>query len=684
MSSKFCDECGQQLRSTAKFCTHCREPQPTASTSAGGSQTGDQGHPTTSGIPPVSSHDVTAASSGPKTPVTTQAASTLMTTETPPPRQVYPRSLTVGISEGLLDKLNGKAVHAVRQEAAKQMAPYKQGQQACPALSLCPNQETADLIARELGNATALHEPLNNDLLQKKQALQLFLAQQKEKERETAKKRNGPDKVKHKKMQIDVQLGKFAPANSSDSPISRIMYPADCDRPEVEGSMKEVVSEVLLQMNECDPKVKFSIDTVVLIRYSPDSEQVSIMYDGSKQSFQNKAFSTCEAKKTKNTCFMLLRNTELEQCITYLTEQNLIKSRSAVAQSSKNAHSARQTPDPQGGYSRKRRSDEMSTQMSLAKDRADVWKVGDVCEVYCEGQSGDPWFHAIVVEVTATQDVVTQYYDPALKKTLGRSRRIFKKGSGNFMHKLRRPAQTSHGHDDGARAAQKSAVTDAEESGTNDDNMCEYEKKIDERFDKRRAEKADKDMDEEISRDKEREQQEDSQKAERTAGQKMQLKKDNERLEYALTMTPQDFLAKVLKVPEEQVELAIQTHFQYSEHDHKDLEAHNEKCKTGLWDAVKWTRKAPGPAAYMSTEADHKRLLRDKLTLVMPNLTPEERENFVIAARKTNEDNRKDFVMRRQDFDDWWENNKKGLFSLAQLTIQHWDFDEDKVSDEDE
>ena len=72
--------------------------------------------------------------------------------------------------------------------------------------------------------------------------------------------------------------------------------------------------------------------------------------------------------------------------------------------------------------------------MSLAKDRADVWKVDDVCEVYCEGQSGDPWFHAIVVEVTATQDVVTQYYDPDLKKRLGHSKRTFKKGSFNFMH----------------------------------------------------------------------------------------------------------------------------------------------------------------------------------------------------------------------------------------------------------
>ena len=180
-----------------------------------------------------------------------------------------------------------------------------------------------------------------------------------------------------------------------------------------------------------DPEVKFSIDTVVLIRYSQDSEQVSIMYDGSKESFQNKAFSMCEAKKTKNTCFMLLRNTELDQCITYLSEQNLIKSRSAVAQSSKNARSARPTPDTQVGHSRKRRSDEMSTQMSLAKDRADVWKVDDVCEVYCEGQSGDPWFHAIVVEVTDNQDVVTQYYDPVNKTKLsGHSKRKFTKAGG--------------------------------------------------------------------------------------------------------------------------------------------------------------------------------------------------------------------------------------------------------------
>ena len=359
-----------------------------------------------------------------------------------------------------------------------------------------------------------------------------------------------------------------------------------------------------------------------------------------------------------------------------------------MAQSSKNARSGRQSPDPQGGHQRKRKHDDMSKQLSLDKARADVWKVGDVCEVYCDGQPSDPWFHAIVVEVTATQDVVTQYYDPALKKTLGRSRRIFKKGSVNFVHKLRRPAQPSHGHDDGARAAQKSAVTDAEQSGindvTNDAKLREYEKKMDESFNAKRAAQADRDIDQEIRKNKEREQQEDSQKAERTAGQKMQLKKDNERLEYALTMTPQDFLAKVLKFNEEQVELAIQTHFKYTEEDHKNLEAHNEKCKTGLWDAVEWTRKAPGPDAYVSTEAGHQRLLRDKLTLVMPNLTPEERENFVIAARKTNEDNRKDFVMRRQDFDDWWENNKKGLFSLAQLTIQHWDFDEDKVSDEDE
>ena len=335
----------------------------------------------------------------------------------------------------LLAQLAGKADHLVRQEAAKQMAPYKQDQQSCPTLSLCPDQETADVIARELGKAAALEQPLSNDLSQKKMALQHFLdAQQKEKERETAKKRSGLDKVqhKHKKMQIEVQLGKFSQTNSSDSPISRIMYPADCDQPEVEGSMKEVVSEVLLRMNDfLDPEVKFSIDTVVLIRYSPDSEQVSILYDGSKESFQNTAFSMCEAKKTKNTCFMLLRNTELEQCITYLTEQNLIKSRSAVAQSSKNAGSGRQSPDPQGGHQRKRKHDDMSKQLSLDKARADVWKVGDVCEVYCDGQPSDPWFHAIVVEVTATQDVVTQYYDPALKTTLRsprslRSRAIFK------------------------------------------------------------------------------------------------------------------------------------------------------------------------------------------------------------------------------------------------------------------
>ena len=85
----------------------------------------------------------------------------------------------------LLAQLAGKADHLVRQEAAKQMAPYKQDQQSCPTLSLCPDQETADVIARELGNAAALEQPLSNDLSRKKMALQHFLdAQQKEQERE--------------------------------------------------------------------------------------------------------------------------------------------------------------------------------------------------------------------------------------------------------------------------------------------------------------------------------------------------------------------------------------------------------------------------------------------------------------------------------------------------------------------
>ena len=126
------------------------------------------------------------------------------------------------------------------------------------------------------------------------------------------------------------------------------------------------------------------------------------------------------------------------------------------------------------------------------------------------------------------------------------------------------------------------------------------------------------------------------------------------------------------------MEYAIQTQFQYTEQDHIIVEANNEKYKTGLWDTVEWTRKPLGPEAHRPTEDDHKRLLRDNLTSAMPNLTKDERENFVNEARKTNEDDRKDFVMLRKEFDDWWEKNKKGLFSLAQHTIHDWDSADDE------
>ena len=96
---------------------------------------------------------------------------------------------------------------------------------------------------------------------------------------------------------------------------------------------------------------------------------------------------------------------------------------------------------------------------------------------------------------------------------MGHCKRTFKKGSDNFSRKLRRPGQTSHGHGVGARAAQTSAVTDAEQSGTNDDKLPEIEKKEDERFEKQRAEKADRAIDEAIRRDRELEQEDDRRKA---------------------------------------------------------------------------------------------------------------------------------------------------------------------------